>query len=268
MFKEKFLQWSSVFNAGPGKNKISYTLDKYSAYFHGLNPVNQKEFIRRTGLFINSMEFKAVGNHVVSDDMRILIASGFVQITFGLEHFVFNHFQKILITPREYNFRGFKGKLLGHVDYKHRLITLSWENSKYGFKVADDAHNAVLHEMAHAIEFENRKWLKVFHRSKGGFGIFNYIISVILPGNYFLFDQELYRRWLDIARREMKLMNSNKEYFLKQYAAKNIHEYFACSVEAFFEQSSAMKSALPEVYNTLVELLNQDPLKPNNIRLN
>ena len=150
------------------------------------------------------------------------------------------------------------------MDYKNHLITLSWENSKIGFQIEDDAHNAVLHEMAHAIEFENRKWLKQFYYSKAK----RFMHLLYNKEKYLLFDESLYQQWLVLVRKEMKSIKLEKDYFLKQYAAKNIHEYFACAVGAFFETPKPMRAALPDVYKLLTQLLNQDPLDQSKPRLN
>ncbi len=101
------------------KNKdsevIHATLEKYSAYFRMLGPSDQKRFIYRVALFSRSMKFKALGDHAINSQMRYLIASGLVQITFGLNTFTFHHFRKILVTPRAYGYRGFKDKYSGYL---------------------------------------------------------------------------------------------------------------------------------------------------------
>jgi Mlc titration factor MtfA (ptsG expression regulator) len=268
MLKTGIAKWSLFFWKNQDSEVIHATLRKYSPYFRMLGPSDQKRFIYRVALFSRSMKFKALGDHAINSQMRYLIASGLVQITFGLKAFTFHHFRKILVTPRAYGYRGFKNKLLGHVDYSNRLITLSWANSRHGFEVEDDAHNAVLHEMAHALEFEYRKWLKKLYNYRNKGGILNLIISVTLPKGYMFFDEANYRTWLDIARAEMHVMKMERNYFLKDYAAKNIHEYFACAVEAFFEKPKAMKAAIPQVYMVLRKLLNQDPIDHNKPRLN
>ena len=46
---------------------------------------------------------------------------------------------------------------------------------------------------------------------------------------------------------------------LRQYAGTNPAEFFACSVEAFFEKPIEMKKKAPELYNQLAEFFNQKP---------
>ncbi|HSJ68492.1 MAG TPA: zinc-dependent peptidase, partial [Anditalea sp.] len=46
----------------------------------------------------------------------------------------------------------------------------------------------------------------------------------------------------------------------RSQARENIHEFFAVSVEAFFENTIAFKAYHPEMYECLVFLLRQDPL--------
>ncbi|MFZ6013111.1 MAG: zinc-dependent peptidase [Bacteroidota bacterium] len=49
--------------------------------------------------------------------------------------------------------------------------------------------------------------------------------------------------------------------FFRPYACTNVHEFFAVSVENFFERPAQFKNELPELYDILTQLLKQDPLK-------
>jgi len=49
---------------------------------------------------------------------------------------------------------------------------------------------------------------------------------------------------------------------LGSYAATNYQEFWAVCVENFFERPSTFKIQLPELYDAICKLLNQDMLKP------
>jgi Mlc titration factor MtfA (ptsG expression regulator) len=45
------------------------------------------------------------------------------------------------------------------------------------------------------------------------------------------------------------------------YALKNFQEFWAESMEIFFEKPAQLKMTYPKLYDSLVEILNQDPLQ-------
>ena len=51
-----------------------------------------------------------------------------------------------------------------------------------------------------------------------------------------------------------------KKSYLRGYAFTNFHEFWAVSVEYFFENSQGLKDNLPQLYTILCDTLNQDPL--------
>ena len=53
--------------------------------------------------------------------------------------------------------------------------------------------------------------------------------------------------------------------YLRSYAFTNLQEFWAVSVEAFFENPVGLKQNLPELYGTLCDVLNQDPLTADKI---
>jgi Mlc titration factor MtfA (ptsG expression regulator) len=59
-------------------------------------------------------------------------------------------------------------------------------------------------------------------------------------------------------------MQVGKRNLLGEYAAVNYHEFWAVSVETFFENPVCMKQDLPDLYQAMVNLLRQDPLQMRN----
>jgi Mlc titration factor MtfA (ptsG expression regulator) len=59
-------------------------------------------------------------------------------------------------------------------------------------------------------------------------------------------------------------MQEGNRNLLGEYAAVNYHEFWAVSVETFFENPVCMKHDLPELYQAMVDLLRQDPLQSKN----
>ena len=102
----------------------------------------------------------------------------------------------------------------------------------------DDAVNVALHEMAHVLEFEN-SYRTLFDK---------------------FFKQVNWNEWAQVAFQKMHTIRAKQNYFLKSYGGINMSEMFAVCVETFFEQPADFKKSLPELYQTLVTLLRQNPL--------
>jgi len=59
---------------------------------------------------------------------------------------------------------------------------------------------------------------------------------------------------------EWKKGKQTSDHVLRNYAYGNLYEFFAVSVEYFFEKSRALQAAAPQLYMELERLLRLDPL--------
>lgn len=217
-------------------------LSKYNQYYKDLSPNLKEKFKKRvfiTNKFLTYVPFKF---SQVTEEMQIIIASALIQITFGLKLYTFTRFNKIYVVPYDsYNFMNYQN-LVGHVDFRANVIMLSWPSVKTGFIIPDDAFNVALHEVAHAVQEENK--------------------MVKLSAEFFGSHQ--LREWEREAVKKYAIINAKEHKFLKSYAGTNMREMFAVCVEAFFEQPAEFKAKLPELYTTLVNLFHQDPTQKHN----
>ena len=219
-------------------SSVREILLKYSTYYSNLSHANRQRFEDRLAELLLYLDFSAEGlDGDVTLEMKIVIASAQIQLTFGLENFIPERFSQITVLPRSYFIDTHPRPVVGHVDPRTSQICFSWRDIKFGFSINDDAINVALHEFAHWLEMESR------------FASFS-------NGLLCKYD---YSDWRRTANHKLIKIRSQENQFLKDYGGKNMIELFAVSVEAFFEQSQAFKSRLPRLYNTLVELLNQDP---------
>jgi Mlc titration factor MtfA (ptsG expression regulator) len=229
----------------PGKDPdLEKELVRLSAYYLKLETHEKERFHQRLMLLRKIIRFRAKPGISVSEEMRITILAAIIQLTFGLKRFVFSYFRTIILEPGLYRIPQYREEFLGHVDRLNKTITLSWPNARYGFAVADDAHNVVLHEMAHVILFENTMRFEYTE----------------------FFDRKDWDNWLLLAQPLFIHNQGRKNTLLAEYADKNLMEMFAVSVETFFERPTAFKTELPELYHTLVRLLRQDPTNPGKPR--
>lgn len=216
-------------------------LSKYNQFYSELNPHHQQTFRERLFICEKFVIFKPVEFSQVTEEMKVVILSALIQITFGLDKYILRRFKTIMVAPNTYKFGPYPA-LLGHVDYDRNHIVMSWPSVKTGFIVPDDAHNVAIHEIAHALQRENQE--RLFFAD--------------------FFDTVIANEWHDKGLTELWKIRRHRQTYLSQYAGQNMLELFAVCMECFFEQPEAFKHHVPELYGLMTRLLKQDPLLANN----
>jgi Mlc titration factor MtfA (ptsG expression regulator) len=183
-----------------------------------------------------SKKFKPNQIPEVTQEMKICISASAIQLTFGLEKFIFHHFKTIMVYPKAFLSVYGNNYHKGDVNVQG-AISLSYEDFLDGYRDPSDAYNLGLHEMAHALELE-----------------------LNLKDEYDTFFAAYYERWIKSAATELVRMNYGQSEFLRKYASRNVKEFFSVCVENFFERPVNMKERLPEIYKHLCLMLNQDPV--------
>lgn len=217
--------------------KYRTILEKYCAYYNALSFESRKEFERKLKRFMYSKRFIPRSIPSVTDEMRVLISATVIQLTFGLREIYLSSFDKILIYADQYYSHINQRYHLGEVNPRAGIIVLSWKSFVEGYGDLTDSFNLGIHEMAHAIHFENK--------------IKNEEVDFL--------DRKALEQLDLITYREMPIIKSGN-HFMRKYAATNEYEFFAVALEYFFEQPTMVKQKLPDLYETLKTLLNQDPL--------
>ena len=130
---------------------------------------------------------------------------------------------------------------LGETGRRMGSLVLSWAAVKHGAADPSDGKNVVLHEFAHQLDFENDAADGVPGLATG--------------------DQQL--AWADVMRSEFASLRAADQNgvptLLDTYGATNPVEFFAVSVEAFFEQPRALGAHHPKLYAELRTYFQQDP---------
>lgn len=216
-------------------------LSHYNDYYNGLSEPLKAIFRKRIYISIKFIEFEPVEFQYVTLEMKVLITSALVQITFGLEKFVLKRFRKIFVVPNTYSFAQYPA-LLGHVDHEANVIAMSWPSVKEGFVVPDDAMNVALHEITHALQGEDEE----------SFVFDNFFEEVNLEN------------WKAAGLPEIYKIRAKRHELFRDYAGQNMDELFAVCMECFFEQPQEFKEKVPRLYALMVKLLNQDPTHRSN----
>ena len=212
------------------------------SYYQSLNVADKKLFERRVQKFINKKVFVPRGDlNTVTPEMKALIAASAIQITFGYPSVYFEYFWRILVYPDQYYSKITRLYHKGEVSTKGFII-LSWENFEKGYEDGTDGRNLGLHEMAHALQLENS----------------------IVNFEYDFIDFEALKAYDIEARKEIDKIRLHGSDFFRSYAATNRVEFFAVSVENFFERPGLFKAYNSVLYDLLTMILLQDPLKISN----
>lgn len=211
------------------------TINQYIPYYARLPNSGKLRFLKRVHYFKTSKTFHFTRMEA-RQEIPVLVSAAAVQLTFGLRSYHLPFFKNIYILPDAYLTKEFAELVVGHVSVEG--IFISWKYFQQGFENDKDGVNTALHEMAHALRHQNQ--LKEFGIDKE-----------------FKTDFAKYTRQYGPVLIEALL---NRRSFLRSYAFTNFEEFWAVSVEAFFELPDGLKKQLPKIYTALCELLNQDPL--------
>lgn len=204
------------------------------AYFRRLSDKEQHRLLFRTYLMHRSKKFHYVGIER-KEEMPVLICAVSAQLTLGLDRFSLNYFRDIFVLQHDYHYGYYSLPFMGHVD--NTGIYLSWDNFLKGIHRADANSNVGLHEMAHALAYVN---------------------FVVKSEEDKHFKNE-FKNFSKVARPIFQDMQRGKKNFLGDYASSNYHEFWAVSVEMFFENPFRFKYELPDLYLAMTRVLKQDP---------
>ncbi|PIQ16170.1 MAG: hypothetical protein COW67_04400 [Flavobacteriales bacterium CG18_big_fil_WC_8_21_14_2_50_32_9] len=240
---QAFIQNKLVWKNPIDKAQYAYIdklLSSQLCFFKLLSLNGKAKFIHRTLKFKESKNFIGKDELVVTEDMKLIISGASIQLTFGLNYYMLENIKGFYIYPTVFYNRMMKLKLRGATPPSGNMM-LSWKHVELGFMQPNDKYNLALHEMAHALK-----------------------LSIKYSDN---FDANFYRyinEWKSVGMPEFQKMKHADDSFLREYAAVNIHEFFAVCVEHFFEVPTQFQYNLPHIYFHLCILLNLDPINVYN----
>lgn len=216
--------------------EIEAVLNKYFPYFQKLSTGEKIRFLQRHKKFMTQKIFK-INDKSGFKEMPILLSATAIQLSFGLEEYMLPYYKYINIFPNEFlgvepYVRFLEGNVSGN------SINISWKHYLQGYENLENGQNVGLHEMAHAYYCQNMVCQDerdhVFVQAYNNFDI----VSNTVFKNELLSTEKLY----------------------SNYGLKNLQEFWAESVEIFFERPSAMLQQYPDLYTTITLLLNQHPV--------
>ncbi len=227
-------------------------IQHHVAFFPKLSGADRSELLGHVQVFLDEKRFEGCGGLTIKDEIRVTIAA---QACLLLLHRTTDYFpglRTILVYPTTYMVEDRRqvgehvweeGTMprLGETGRKMGSLVLAWGAVKHGAADPADGKNVVLHEFAHQLDFENG----------AADGV------PVLPTR----EQQL--TWGEVMKSEFASLRAADETgvptLLNTYGATNPAEFFAVSVEAFFEQPRALKDRHEHLYAELQKYFQQDP---------
>jgi Mlc titration factor MtfA (ptsG expression regulator) len=217
--------------------EIEIILDKYFTYYRNLDRHLQFKFFDRMIKFMYSKNFLIYSDEPFKE-MPVLISAAAVQISFGLDEFELPHYNYIRVHKEEYFAENSLRILAGNVE--GNCITLAWNHLLKGYYDYTDGNNVGLHEMAHALYYQE---IIVEEDDEDSFA--NHFKQLMTDGE----------NVLQLKQCPHQLYSS--------YAFTNLQEFWAVSVELFFEKAHHLQNAYPHIFDHLKNILRQNPTVAN-----
>lgn len=211
-------------------------LAKYAISYQRSHAGERHRMERIVATFVSDKEWIGAGIEV-AEEMKVMVSACAAQLLKGFPDLSLKHFDRILVYPDTYRDQRTGQGREGEVRPASGTIVISWDDFVHGYAHSHDAHNVGLHEMAHALMFENS----------------------ITNGEDDFLDAGFLARWNHLAEQDITAIKEGRDHFFRDYAGTNTAEFFAVAVEYFFEQPLEFRDALPEHYAVLCSLLKQDP---------
>lgn len=216
--------------------EIDEVLNKRNSFYRHLSDNGKAKFIHRLSDLLRIKKFIGKEGLVLTHEIKIVVCSAMVQLTYGLKTYRLDNIKGFVIFPSIFYNSMIKRHLKGGTP-PEGMMSFSWKDLEHGFLIEDDKYNLGLHEMAHALHLSMK---------------YAYDFDVKFA-NYF-------NRWKAFGNFEFWSMKRGNDSFLRKYGAVNEHEFFAVCVEHFFEVPEQFLYNLPKIYYHLCVLLNLDPL--------
>jgi len=209
-------------------------LNNQFLFYKTLSIRKKKYFEHRVASFIEHYEFIGNEGFVITDEVKVLVASTSVMLTFGMRDYLFDIIDKIIVYPSVYYSTINQVYHKGEFNPQLRVVVFSWEDFKSGYQIDNDNLNLGIHEFCHVVHFNATK---------------NNNVSDAIFSRMF---QQIQNDLLNPDNRE-RLIQSD---YFRVYAYTNQYEFLAVIVEHYFESPKRFKQEFPELYKNVSLMLN------------
>ncbi len=218
-------------------NVYKEVLGRHCHFYNRLSPSARQVFTGRVKEFISKKIF-IIHDEAGFKEMPILVSAASVQLSFGLDNYLLPHFRYIHIYPEEFlrlhpQLCFLEGNVSGN------SIRLSWKHFLKGLQNLEDGQHVGLHEMAHALYYQ----------------------AFVCENNVACNFRGLFENFNIDGNKVYEVEKDNTGGLYSGNAIKNLQEFWAESIEIFFEKPQVLQSMYPALYDCLKSMLNQDPAK-------
>jgi MtfA peptidase len=239
--------------ARPFPNEWLKIIKNRVGFFVRLSATDQAELLDHIQVFLAEKGFEGCAGLQINDEIRVTIAAQACLLLLHRRTDYFPWLLTILVYPSTYLVEENRpvegpvweeGKMsrLGETGRTMGSMVLAWDAVQSGAADPSDGKNVVLHEFAHQLDYEN----------------------FAADGAPALATREQQMSWREVMRTEFASLRAADDTGIPTlrdtYGATNPAEFFAVSVEAFFERPSALRSRYPKFYAELQRYFNQNPI--------
>jgi len=208
------------------------------AFYRRLKPDFQRSFDDRVAGFLKHYRIIGRQGMILDEEKKILIASCYIQLTFGMYTYLNDSFNTILVYPDYYFSSITRQDHLGEFNPGLKIVVFSWKHFFDGIKNDNNNYNLGIHEFSHAILSSSRKK--------------NSNNQTVAESDF----AEGYREINKILQdRGFYSLVYNSEY-LRKYAFTNSDEFISVILEHFFETPHEFKARLPELFEIVKKMIN------------
>ena len=213
-------------------------LSTHVPLYRTLDDPARARFERDVQFVLDEYSFEGVKDVTVTDTLRLSVAAGVATLLHGRPSWELPGSDAVLFYPDRFNdtYHESTDGAFDGMAHQQGPIILTAPAVANSWADAYDANNVVLHELAHLFDFDN----------EGADGV----PSLVAAGSA--------GEWQALMRREIRRVQRGRS-ILRPYAAEAPSEFFAVSVETFFEQPDRMARHHDELFRALVSFFHLDP---------
>lgn len=206
-------------------------LNNRIAFFKTITEREKEEFLVRLTDLKNRVNISGRDGITIDLQKEVLVCAAMTQITFGYSDFRLNNFRNVVLFPDIFHSNYADADVKG-LTVANGCIFLSWQDFEAGYENSSNCLNLGLHEFAHAFKIERSE----------------------------IFETEDFETFTVIYQQLMKRIATTGEEdpLFRRYGFSNTDEFWAVSVEVFFEQPVVFKNTYPNLYKLVTRFLRQD----------
>ncbi len=226
-------------------------IERHVPVYRRMPPELHAPLYDRMKLFLDEKQFYGCNGLTVTEAMRVAVAAHAALLVLRREPPHYPDLQAILLYPEAFIVRHAEVDAAGVVDDSERVlageswstgrVVLSWADMLQAVRHPGEGRNVALHEFAHQLDAETGA-----------------------PGVPALADAAAYRAWSKafsdaFARLRQRVARHGSTGVIDAYGATSPAEFFAVSVEAFWESPGALRTEEPALYALLSNYFQIDP---------